>query len=73
MEVKAGEIKKHQISPNRDTRLAWMQSVVQCTHYIAGEGEIQYLNKEDTPEIEFVKRDFIDRSEEAYAEYDHEW
>jgi hypothetical protein len=73
IEVNAGEINKRQISPNRDTRLAWMQSVVHCTHYVAGEGEIQYLNTEDTPEIEFIKRDFIDRSGEAYIEYDHEW
>lgn len=73
IKVETEEIHKRQISPNRDTRLAWMQSIVHCTHYIAGEGEIQYLNQEDTPEIEFVKRDFIDRSGEAYAEYDHEW
>ncbi|MCZ6673073.1 MAG: hypothetical protein O7C75_09045 [Verrucomicrobia bacterium] len=73
IEVKAREVQKHQISPTRNTRLAWMQSVVQCTHYIAGEGEIQYLNQEDAPEIEYVKRDFIDRSGEAYAEYEHEW
>jgi hypothetical protein len=73
LEVEAGEISKQQISPTRDTRLPWMQSVVQCTHYIAGEGEIQYLNKEDAPEIEYVKRDPIERSGEAYAEYKHEW
>src|ERR1035438_6108665 len=29
---------KEQISPTRDTRLRWMQSVVHCTHYIAGGG-----------------------------------
>jgi hypothetical protein len=72
-EIPTGEVQKSQISPTRDTRLRWMQSVVSCTHYIAGEGEIQYLNTEDAPEIEFVKRDFIDRSGEAYAEIDHEW
>jgi hypothetical protein len=72
-QVPAEKVNKFQVSPTRDTRLSWMQSVVHCTHYIAGEGEIQYLNTEETPEIEFVKRDFIDRSGEAYAEYDHEW
>jgi hypothetical protein len=57
---------KEQITPARDTRLRWMQSVVQCTHYIAGAGEQAYLRKEDVPEITFVNRDPIDRSDEAY-------
>ena len=34
---------KEQISPTRDSRLRWMQSVVHCTHYIAGAGEQAYL------------------------------
>ena len=58
---------KEQISPNRDTRLRWMQSVVGCTHYIAGAGEQAYLRKEDAPEITFVNRDEIDRADEAYV------
>ncbi len=57
---------KDQVSPARDTRLRWMQSVVRCTHYIAGAGEQAYLRKEDAPEITFVSRDAIDRSDEAY-------
>ena len=57
-----------QISPARDTRLRWMQSVLHCTHYIAGAGEQAYLNKADAPEIEFVRRDEIDRSSEAYVD-----
>ncbi len=28
---------KEQVSPTRDTRLRWMQSVVHCTHYVAGQ------------------------------------
>jgi hypothetical protein len=59
---------KSQISPTRDTRLRWMQSVVHCTHYIAGAGEQAYLRREDAPEISFVNRDPIDRSDEAYCE-----
>ena len=59
---------KEQISPARDTRLRWMQSVVHCTHYIAGAGEQAYLNKADAPDITFVNRDPIDRSDEAYTE-----
>jgi len=30
---------KEQVSPTRDTRLRWMQSVVHCTHYVAGAGK----------------------------------
>jgi len=59
---------KEQISPARDTRLRWMQSVLHCTHYIAGAGEKDYLRTEETPEITFVARDAIDRSDEAYTE-----
>jgi hypothetical protein len=59
---------KEQISPTRDTRLCWMQSVVHCTHYVAGAGEQAYLCREEAPEITFVSRDTIDRSDEAYTE-----
>jgi hypothetical protein len=59
---------KEQISPARDARLGWMQSVVHCTHYIAGAGEQAYLRREDAPEITFISRDAIDRSDEAYTE-----
>jgi hypothetical protein len=61
------EFSKKQISPTRDTRLRWMQSVIGCTHYIAGAGEQAYLHKEEAPEITFVNRDAIDRSDEAYV------
>jgi len=60
------EFTPEQITPTRDTRLRWMQSVLHCTHYIAGAGEQAYLRKEDAPEITFVNRDPIDRSDEAY-------
>ena len=62
---------KEQISPTRDSRLRWMQSVVKCTHYIAGAGEKDYLHPQETPEITFVSRDTIDRSDEAYTELAH--
>jgi hypothetical protein len=58
---------KEQVSPTRETRLRWMQSVIQCTHYIAGAGEKAYLRQEEAPEINFISRDFIERSEEAYV------
>jgi hypothetical protein len=60
---------KAQISPTRDSRLRWMQSVLHCTHYICGAGEQAYLNPADAPEITFVPRDTIDRSDEAWAEF----
>lgn len=59
---------KKQISPTRDSRLRWMQSVIHCSHYIAGAGEQNYLRTDETPEIEFVTRDTIDLPDEAYVE-----
>jgi hypothetical protein len=59
---------KEQVSPARDSRLRWMQSVLQCTHYVAGAGEQAYLVRTDAPEIAFVNRDPIDRSDEAYTD-----
>jgi hypothetical protein len=59
---------REQISPTRDTRLRWMQSVVHCTHYVAGASEQDYLRREDAPEITYLKRDPIERSDEAYTE-----
>jgi len=67
LEVPVAEYGKGQVTPTRDTRLAWMQSVLRCTHYVAGASEIDYLNTEDAPEIEFVERDPIDRLDEAYV------
>ncbi len=62
-------VAKEQISPTRDSRLRWMQSILHCTHYIAGAGEQAYLNKADAPEITFINRDPIDRSDEAHADF----
>jgi hypothetical protein len=59
---------KEQISPTRDTRLKWMQSVIRCTHYVSGAGEQDYMHKEDAPEIVYVKRDTIERADEAFTE-----
>lgn len=59
---------KQQISPTRDSRLKWMQSVIHCTHYVAGASEQDYLRTQDAPEITYVKRDTIERSDEAWTE-----
>jgi hypothetical protein len=60
---------KQQISPTRDTRFRWMQSVVNCSHYILGAGEMEYLCPEETPEVNFINRDVIGRCDEAYTEF----
>ncbi|MEY2510895.1 MAG: hypothetical protein QOE26_1658 [Verrucomicrobiota bacterium] len=56
-----------QISPTRDTRLRWMQSVIACTHYVAGAGERQYLNDADAPGVTFGQREEISNSNNAYV------
>jgi hypothetical protein len=61
------EFTKDQISPTRDSRLKWMQSVIHCTHYVCGASEQDYLRTQDAPEIQYVKRESIDRSDEAYV------
>ena len=63
----AAPVIPEQISPARDTRLRWMQSVVRCTHYVTGAGEQAYLQTGETPEITFVSRDFIERPDEAFT------
>jgi hypothetical protein len=55
-----------EISPTRDTRLRWMQSVIGCTHYVAGAGEREYLDEADAPGVIFVERDEISDSNRAY-------
>jgi len=59
---------KEQISPARDTRLRWMQSVIGCTHYVTGAGEQAYLRQDEAPHITFVRRDEIDRADDAYTD-----
>ncbi len=62
------EFGPEQVSPTRDTRLRWMQSVIHCTHYVAGASEQDYLRREDAPEITYLRRDEIDRADEAYTD-----
>jgi hypothetical protein len=66
IELPAQTFGADQISPTRDTRLRWMQSVIQCTHYVAGAGEREYLNEADAPGVAFVQRDEISDSGLAY-------
>jgi hypothetical protein len=66
--VPATAFSKEQLSPARDSRLRWMQSIVHCTHYVAGPGEKAYLRPEETPKIAFVDRETIEHPDEAYVE-----
>jgi hypothetical protein len=68
LEIPGGEFGAEQISPTRDTRFRWMQSVIQCTHYVAGASEQQYINKADAPNVKFVRRDEISDFDKAYTE-----
>jgi hypothetical protein len=68
LEIAAGEFGPEQISPTRDTRFHWMQSVIRCTHYVAGASEQHYINKADAPTVEFIKRDEISDFDRAYTE-----
>ena len=66
LELPSQEHTAAQISPTRDTRLRWMQSVIACTHYVAGAGEREYLNEADAPGVTFVQRGDIADSNHAY-------
>jgi hypothetical protein len=68
LEIAASEFGPEQISPTRDTRFAWMQSVIGCTHYVAGASEQHYINKADAPGVKFVSRDEISDYNKAYTE-----
>lgn len=66
IELPSQKFEAAQISPARDSRLRWMQSVIHCTHYVCGAGERQYLKTADAPEITFVPRDEITDAGHAY-------
>ena len=68
LEIPGEDFGPKQISPARDTRFVWMQSVIRCTHYVAGASEQHYINKADAPEVTFVRRDDISDSDKAYTE-----
>ncbi len=66
IEVPAQDYGCEQVSPTRDTRFRWMQSVIHCTHYVSGASEQDYINKADGPGVTFVRREAIDNSADAY-------
>jgi hypothetical protein len=68
LEIPRGEFDPEQISPTRDTRFPWMQSVIRCTHYVAGASEQHYINTADAPGVKFVNRDEISDFDKAYTE-----
>jgi len=67
LEIPGGKFGPDQISPTRDTRFRWMQSVIQCTHYVAGASEQHYISKADASTVNFIKRDEISESDKAYT------
>ena len=68
LEVPGGEFGPRQISPTRDTRFRWMQSVIRCTHYVAGASEQHYVNKADDRTVKFIERVEISDSGKAYTD-----
>jgi hypothetical protein len=66
IEIPAANYGHEQVSPTRDTRFRWMQSVVGCTHYVCGASEQNYINKADGPGVIFVVRETITDSGDAY-------
>ena len=68
LEIPRAEFGPEQISPTRDTRFSWMQSVIRCTHYVAGASEQHYISKADAPGVKFVRRDDISDFDKAYTE-----
>jgi hypothetical protein len=68
LEIPGGEFGPEQISPTRDTRFRWMQSVIRCTHYIAGASEQHYIDTADAPDVKFIRRDEISDFDRAYTE-----
>jgi hypothetical protein len=67
LEIPGGKFGPKQISPTRDTRFRWMQSVIRCTHYVAGASEQHYIDKGDAPNVKFIKRDEICDFDRAYT------
>ncbi len=58
-------IEKVQINPGKDERFAWMNSVIHCTHYIAGNSEYDYIKREQFEEARPVNlsKENIDKLE----------
>jgi hypothetical protein len=59
-------ITKSQVSPARDNRFEWMQSVIHCTHYITGMGEKGYLDTGRFRDVVFVDRNEVSESDFAW-------
>src|SRR5437868_15247441 len=68
LEVPGGDFGPEQISPTRDTRFSWMQSVIRCTHYVAGASEQHYINNTDALEVKCDGRDEISDFNKAFTD-----
>lgn len=61
------EFNAEKISPARDSRFQWMQSVINCTHYILGAGERSYLDTNSFPNVEFIERETVENPNHAWV------
>jgi hypothetical protein len=60
-------VEKWQKNPARDQRFPWMQSVVNCTHYVLGEGEGEYLDTASVPTVKFINRNLVNKPDFAWT------
>lgn len=65
--IKPDKITKEQVSPDKEKRFSWMQSVIHCTHYIIGESEMTYLDTKKYPEVTFIPREPVENPEMAWT------
>lgn len=61
-------IEKRQKTPPAGERFGWMQSVLGCTHYVIGEGEREYLDTRQFPDVVFVQRDIMAQAEYSFID-----
>lgn len=64
---KPDKISKEQITPGANERFGWMNSVINCNYYIFGQGEKQYLNFNNFPQVNFIEREKIENSDFAWT------
>jgi hypothetical protein len=67
LELPEQRLEKTQKNPRWDQRFGWMQRVIGCTHYVTGFSEWDYLERSAFPDVDFVKREAVDRPEEAWT------
>lgn len=59
-------VEKIQKTPAAVARFNWMNEVINCTHYIMGQGEAKYMNTSNFPNVKFILRDEVSDSNLAW-------